>query len=145
MPSRTAGQPAANVEEVVRRYFAVVGDLTSTEDDLRPLLSADLTVIEHPNAVTPHGARRNLSTTLTGFRAGKDLLREQQFDIYEIFVVDDRAAVRAIWKGTIGVAAGPYCAGQHLVAQVAAFVTIRDGQIVHHESFDCYDPILPRQ
>lgn len=143
MHSGTADEPAADVEELVRRYFAVVADLASTADDLRPLLSADLRVVEHPNAVTPTGATRDLTDTIAGFHAGKSLLREQQFDIHEILAVDDRAAVRGTWKGTIRVAAGPYSSGQQLVAHVAAIVTTRDGQIIHHESFDCYEPITP--
>lgn len=49
----------------VRRYYATVGDLSSTEDDLRPLLSDQLQVTEHPNAVTPQGARRDLETSRT--------------------------------------------------------------------------------
>lgn len=130
----------ADVESVVRHYYSVVSDLTSTEDDLLPLLSESVTVIEHPNAITPAGAERGLDDTLAGFRAGKALLREQRFDVQEVIVSGDRAAVRATWAGTVGVDAGPYRAGLRLRAEVAALLTVQEGRIVRHETFDCYEP-----
>jgi ketosteroid isomerase-like protein len=130
----------SDTEEVVRRYYAVVSDLGSTEDELRALLSPDVRVVEHPNAVTPLGAVRDLQATLTGFRAGKSLLSEQDFEVREVLTAGERAAVRAAWRGTVGVDAGPYRAGLELVADVAALLTVRDGLVVDHETFDCYQP-----
>jgi ketosteroid isomerase-like protein len=130
----------SDTEEVVRRYYAVVSDLGSTEDELRALLSPDVRVVEHPNAVTPLGAVRDLQAILTGFRAGKSLLSEQDFEVREVLTAGERAAVRAAWRGTVGVDAGPYRAGLELMADVAALLTVRDGLVVDHETFDCYRP-----
>lgn len=127
-------------EDVVRRYFAIVSDLRSGEDDLRPLLATDVRVTEHPNLVTPAGAVRGLEQTLAGFAAGKRLLREQSFDVHEVLVDGERAAVRATWRGVVGIDAGPFTAGQELKAHVAALLTVRDGQVAEHETFDCYEP-----
>lgn len=129
-----------DVESVVRAYYAVVADLASGSDDLAALLAPDLRVAEHPNAITPAGAVRDVNATLAGFQAGKGLLREQAFDLHEVLVVRDRAAVRATWSGVVGVDAGPYVAGQELVAEIASFLTVRDGRVVDHETFDCYRP-----
>jgi ketosteroid isomerase-like protein len=134
------GRVRFDTESVVRQYYAVVSDLGSTEDGLRALLSPDLRVVEHPNAVTPRGAVRDLRTTLIGFRAGKSLLREQEFVVHEVLTAGERAAVRATWRGTVGVDAGPYKAGLELMADIAALLTIRDGLVVDHETFDCYPP-----
>lgn len=128
------------VAATVRRYYAVVADLASTESDLRAVVDPEAVVVEHPNAITPAGARRSLDETVQGFLAGKTLLAKQTFDIHELLVQGDRAAVRATWTGTIGVDRGPVSAGDRLVAQVAAFVTVRDGHVVAHETFDCYEP-----
>jgi ketosteroid isomerase-like protein len=131
---------STSVEAVVRRYFATVADLGSTEDDLRPLLDPAVRVVEHPNAVTPQGAVRDLDGTLAGFRAGKALLRAQVFDVHEVLTSGERGAVRATWEATVGADAGPFHAGQELVAHIAALLTVRDGRIVDHETFDCYEP-----
>ena len=131
---------STDTETVVRQYFATVADVGSTEDDLRSLLDPQLRVVEHPNAVTPFGAVRDVEGTITGFRAGKALLREQVFDVHEVLTSGERAAVRATWRGTIGIDAGPFRAGQELVARIAGLLTVRDGRIVEHETFDCYEP-----
>jgi ketosteroid isomerase-like protein len=136
----TIHTPESDVESVVRRYYALVSDLASTEEDLLPLLSESVIVIEHPNAITPTGAERGRAETLAGFRAGKTLLSEQGMDVAEVLTSGDRAAVRATWHGTVGVDAGPYKAGLRLRAHVAALLTVRDGQVVRHETFDCYEP-----
>jgi ketosteroid isomerase-like protein len=135
-----------DVEVAVRRYFATVADLDSTEEQLRTLLSPDLRVTEHPNLVTPKGATRGLEGTVAGFNAGKALLSRQVFDVHEVLVLGNRAAVRATWRGVIAVDAGPYRAGQELVAHVAAVVALENGLIVEHETYDCYEPItaIPR-
>jgi ketosteroid isomerase-like protein len=133
--------PENEVEDVVRRYYAVVSDLTSTDDDLRPLLDQNVRVVEHPNAITPGGAVRDLAATMAGFRTGKALLLDQSFDVHEVLTSGERAAVRATWRGTVGIDAGPYRAGLELVAYVAALLTVRDGVITDHETYDCYQPI----
>jgi ketosteroid isomerase-like protein len=131
---------STDIETVVRGYFSAVADLGSTEDDLRSMLDPQLRVVEHPNAVTPLGAVRDVEGTITGFRGGKALLREQVFDVHEVLTSGERAAVRATWRGTIGIDAGPFRAGQELVAHIAGLLTVRDGRIVEHETFDCYEP-----
>ena len=130
----------ADLEELVREYYRIVSDLASSDDDLRRVLAPDITVVEHPNALVPAGARRDLSETLAGFRRGKALLREQEFTVHDVIADGDRAAARVTWRGVIGAPAGPFVEGQVLVAHVAAMLTVRDGAIVTHETFDCYEP-----
>lgn len=136
----TSTSPTTDVEDVVRRYYDVVGDLTRSEEELAALLHPAAVVVEHPNPVTPAGARRGVAESLAGFRAGRTLLSEQAFDVHEVIVTGERAAVRARWEGTVGRDAGPFAAGDRLTAHVAAFLTVRDGQVLGHETFDCYEP-----
>jgi ketosteroid isomerase-like protein len=136
MTSRTA----VDVASTVRHYFATVADLHSTEADLLDLLDPGLRVDELPNRLVPDGAVRDRQGTVAGFRAGKALLREQVFDVHEVLVDGDRAAVRATWSGTVGADAGGFTAGTRLVAHIAAFLTVRGGRIVEHSTYDCYEP-----
>jgi ketosteroid isomerase-like protein len=131
---------ASVAEAVAHRYYRTVSELSSTEDQLRALLAPDVRVVEHPNALVPGGAVRDLDQTLAGFARGKALLREQSFDVLEIVSSGERVAVRATWRGVIGADAGPFHAGQQLTAHVAAWLTVRDGRVVEHETFDCYEP-----
>ncbi|MGY1740113.1 MULTISPECIES: nuclear transport factor 2 family protein [unclassified Blastococcus] len=128
------------VEDVVRRYYRVVGDLSAPEADLDALLAPAARVVEHPNAVTPRGAVRGRDEVLAAFRAGRGLLSAQEFVVDEVLVHGGRAAVRARWSATVGTGRGPFAAGDRLEAAVAAFLTVADGRIVEHETFDCYPP-----
>ncbi|MFC4786067.1 nuclear transport factor 2 family protein [Nocardioides sp. MAHUQ-72] len=136
----TSCDPSRDTETVVRRYFAVVGDLASTPADLESLLDPRARFVEHPNPIVPAGATRTVEETLAGFAAGKALLREQDFDLHEVLVVGERAAIRGTWRGTVGIDAGRFTAGTELVAEMAGLLTVRDGRVLEHETFDCYHP-----
>jgi ketosteroid isomerase-like protein len=126
---------------VVRHYFEVVADLGSTADDLLALVHPDVRITEHPNALTPSGAVRDRDATLAGFIAGKHLLAAQSIDVHEVLAQDERVAVRATWRGTVGIDTPTLPAGAQLVAHIAALLTVADGRIREHETYDCYEPL----
>lgn len=129
--------------DVVRRYFETVADLGSTLDALRDVLHPDVRITERPNAINPRGTVRDRDGAVAGFLAGKELLATQTIDILELVVSGDRVAVRATWRGTLGADAGALPAGAELVAHIAAWLTVADGRVVEHETFDCYEPPPP--
>ena len=126
---------------VVRRYYEIVGDLESTADDLTAVLHPDVQVHEYPNAMSPNGSVHDRDGAVAGFLAGKKILSAQSFDVHEAFSSGDRVAVRATWRGTLSQNVGSLPAGRELVAQVAALLTVKDGLIRRHETFDCYEPL----
>jgi ketosteroid isomerase-like protein len=126
---------------LVERYYAVVSDLDSTPEALAALLHPDLRVVEHPNALNPSGTVRDRDGVLTAFAAGKQLLSEQAFHVRELLADGNRVALRAGWRGRLAVDAGPLRAGSELTAHIASFVTVDDGLIREHETFDCYEPL----
>jgi ketosteroid isomerase-like protein len=119
-------------EDVVRRYFSIVGDLSSTSDDLRDILDPGAVFTELPNPISPKGHVRSVDDTVAGFEAGKARLTAQSIEIHEILVSGERAAVRSTWRGSIG--------ATEIVAHMGGFVTVRDGRIAAHETYDCYEP-----
>ena len=129
------------VEETVREYYRIVGDLHCTEDELARIVAPDAVFTEHPNPIAPRGAVRSVEQNLHGFRAGRALLSEQAIEVLEVLVSGDRAAVRATWSGTVGVDRGPFTAGTELTCVMAAFLTVRDNKIVVHDTYDCYPPL----
>jgi ketosteroid isomerase-like protein len=128
---------------VIRRYFEIVADLGSSRESLVELLHPDVRVIEHPNAINPCGAVRDREAIVAGFLAGKALLAAQSIDILELLVSENRAAVRATWRGTIGDGTDALASGAELVADIAGWLTVEDGRIREHETFDCYQPLPP--
>lgn len=106
------------------------------------MLHPDVHVTEHPNALSPAGVVLNREEITAALRSGRALLSEQTFTLHEVLAVGDRIAVRATWHGVVGVDRGPLREGTRLTAEVASFVSVRDGQIVGQETFDCYAPIV---
>jgi ketosteroid isomerase-like protein len=118
---------------VVERYYAAVADLSSSREALAELLAPDLRVIEHPNAIHPQGTVRNRDEALAAYEQGKAMLSRQSFELDELLASGDRVAVRATWRGTM-------VGGASLEAKIAAFLTVADGRIREHETYDCYAP-----
>ncbi len=128
-------------EATVRGYYRVVGDLSCTEEELREIVQPDAVFIEHPNPIVPRGAERSPEQMLAGFRAGRALLSDQQMEILDVIVDGDRAAVRATWRGVVGADRGPFTAGTELTCVMGGFVTVREGKVARHETYDCYPPL----
>jgi ketosteroid isomerase-like protein len=126
---------------VVHRYFEIVGDLESTADDLTAVLHPEVQIHEYPNAISPSGSVRDRDGAIAAFLARKEVLSAHSIDVHEAFGSGDRVAVRATWRGTLAQDMGPLPAGRDLVAQVAALLTVRDGLIRRHETFDCYESV----
>jgi ketosteroid isomerase-like protein len=126
---------------VVRQYFSVVADLGSSPDALLDVLDRAVRITEHPNAISPRGAVRDRDAAVAGFLAGKALMESQTFDVHEVLVSGDRVAVRATWRGTLGQGIDGLASGAELVAHIAAWLTVVDGRVLEHETFDCYEPL----
>jgi ketosteroid isomerase-like protein len=135
--------PVSDPGSTVKRYFEIVGDLGSSVDVLLAVLHPTVRITEHPNAITPRGAVRDRDAVVAGFLAGKRLLAAQTIEIHELLVSGTRVAVRSTWRGTIGAGTGSLPAGTELVAHCAGMLTVEDGSVREHETFDCYEPLLP--
>lgn len=107
---------------------------------LRPFLTEDVELIEHPNQLRPKGARMDLQAILEGSSRGASLLAWQRYDVRSTLTSEDRAAVQTAWHAEIALDLGPFRAGQQLRAQLAQFVTCREGRIARLETYDCYEP-----
>jgi ketosteroid isomerase-like protein len=125
---------ADDARSTVERYYATVADLRSSPEALRALLHPELRVVEHPNAIHPQGTVRDRDAVVAAYEQGKGMLSEQSFELEEVVASGDRVAVRALWRGTLA-------AGARLEARIAAFLTVDDGRIREHETYDCYSPI----
>jgi ketosteroid isomerase-like protein len=118
---------------VVERYYAAVANRSGSRESLAELLAPGLRVIEHPNAIHPEGTVRDRDEVLAAYEQGKAMLSRQSFELDELLASRDRVAVRATWRGTMA-------SGATLEAKIAAFITVADGRVREHETYDCYAP-----
>lgn len=109
-------------------------------DELKGLLTDDVTFTEYPNLIKPAGATTGLSSILAASRAGARLLSTQLYDVHHAVASGNTAILRLTWSGTVRDAAGPFAAGQRLTAHIAQFMTVRNGRVAAIASYDCYEP-----
>jgi ketosteroid isomerase-like protein len=136
----TASEPDPSPASVASRYLAVTGDRDSPVEALADLIDPTAEFVEHPNRLVPHGRRRDRAATLEAFAAGKALLARQELTVHELVSSGERVVARLSWRGTLAIDAGPLSAGTVLAAEIAQFITVRDGRIARVETFDCYEP-----
>jgi ketosteroid isomerase-like protein len=93
--------------------------------------------------MAPHGRTHGRDGMLAGFLAGKELLADQRIEVHGVLVDGDRVAVQSTWTGVVAHDAGALVAGTQLTAHMAGFFTVRDGLVLRHETYDCYEPLGP--
>ncbi len=125
-------------QTMLRFYDALAAGAAG--EDLRHHLAPDVVVTEHPNAIAPAGAVRDLEEMLDASVRGAGLLAWQRYDVREIEAHGDRVIARLDWSGEVAREAGPFAAGQVLRARVAQFARVADGRIRELETYDCYEP-----
>jgi ketosteroid isomerase-like protein len=123
---------------IIERYLALITDPTADPADLSDMLDPEMRFIEHPNLFSPRGSERDPAQMIASLEQGRQLLRDQRFDVVDHLVAEDEVVTRVIWTGTLAVAAPPFAAGARLRADSSMHFTIRDGRIARQENYDCF-------
>ena len=117
---------------IIDDLFAAVAEFDA--DKLAALLDADARFSEMPNLINPQGSERDRDAALAGLAKGREMLAEQSYDVHERVVDGNTIAARVTWRGTLKT-------GQKLTAHIATFTRVRDGKILRHATYDCYEPL----
>lgn len=128
----------ANVDAVTRYLRAI--EEGATGEALGRFLHDDVVQEEMPNRLNPRGQRRGKAGMLAGAEKGREILREQRYDVKGVVAQGDRVAVEFEWSGTLAVALGAMPEGFVMRGRFAAFFELRDGLIVAQRSYDCFEP-----
>ena len=100
----------------------------------------DVTTTEYPNRISSNGRTSDRSAMIAASTRGASLLSSQRYELVEAFELGDTAVVRLTWTGVVAADAGPFTAGQTLVAHIAQVVRTRDGKVASIATYDCYEP-----
>lgn len=125
--------------DLVRAFYTAI-EAGRNGEQLAAFLAADARTVERPNVLVPGGRVSDRATMLANSTAGAGLLASQTYDVRSLTEVDGTVAARLTWTGVIAHDAGPFTAGQTLVAHIAQFVRVRNGLIEEIETYDCYEP-----
>jgi ketosteroid isomerase-like protein len=126
--------------DLVEHYLALIADPTADLETVGELLDPAMLFVERPNLFSPRGTERDPAQMLAALARGRELVRDQRFDVVDHLVAGDDVATRVVWTGTLAIDAPPFAAGSKLRADSSVYFTVRDGRIVRQENYDCFHP-----
>lgn len=73
--------------------------------------------VEHPNRLKPKGDRRSPAKMAEDLGRGKQILREEHYEVVETTATGDRVALQVKWTGVVAVAVGALQPGDAMVCE----------------------------
>lgn len=122
--------------EIVTAYLRAIE--THQTDEVARYLHPEVELTEHPNRVSPAGRRADLAGMRAASERGARLMASERYDIRQMTIEGDRAAVQLVWSGTLAVAAGPLPAGHVMRAEICSIIELKDGKVWRQEQYDCF-------
>jgi ketosteroid isomerase-like protein len=122
--------------EIVTAYLRAIE--THQLDEVARYLHPEVELTEHPNRVSPAGRRADLAGMRAAGERGARFMANERYEIRQMIIEGDRAAVQIAWSGTLAVAAGPLPAGHVMRAQICSIVELKDGKVWRQEQYDCF-------
>ncbi|HZJ66680.1 MAG TPA: nuclear transport factor 2 family protein [Kofleriaceae bacterium] len=121
--------------EIVTAYIRAIEAMS---DEAERYMHPDIENVEHPNKLLPAGRRYDLAALREAGARGRAVMASQRYEIRQMIVDGDRAAVQFSWSGTLSVPYGPLPAGHVMDAEICSIIELRDGKVWRQEQYDCY-------
>jgi predicted ester cyclase len=121
--------------EIVTAYIRAIEAMS---DEAEQYMHPGIENVEHPNKLFPAGKRYDLAALREAAARGKAVMASQRYEIRQMLVEGDRAAVLIAWSGTLSVAYGPLPVGHVMRAEICSIIELRDGKVWRQEQYDCY-------
>jgi predicted ester cyclase len=120
--------------EIVTAYIRAI----EAHEDATRYLHPDVENVEHPNRLSPSGRRYNLAEMRAAAERGRAAMASERYEIRQMIVDGDLAAVQIAWSGTLAVAAGLLPAGHVMRAEICSIIELKDGKVWRQEQYDCF-------
>ena len=117
--------------DTITAYFAAIA--TNDPHAAQPFLHDDVKLVEHPNVLNPKGKTYDRTAMREAGERGAKLMASQSYDIREMIIDGERAAVTTVWTGTLR-------DGRTMRAQFCTILELRDGKVWRQEQYDCFEP-----
>ena len=128
-----------NNEKIVEAFLKAL-ETRESFDELEKFYHPDIEHTEYPNAIRKSTGVGKLSNLKAASERGKKALLKEEYEIKNIFSVNNTVIVEAIWKGTLAVPIGTIKAGEVMTAHFAQFFEFKDEKIYRQRNYDCFDP-----
>jgi hypothetical protein len=71
---------------------------------------------------------------------GKQLLREQRYEVISAVSDGDCVALQVLWTGVLAVPVATLGPGDAMRCQSAIFLRFQDDRVVEQSNYDCFEP-----
>jgi ketosteroid isomerase-like protein len=122
--------------EIVTAYLRAIE--AHELDEVAGYLHPDVVNVEHPNKLSPTGRRYDLAEIRAAGERGAAVMASERYEVRQMIVEGNRAAVQIDWSGTLAIAAGALPAGHVMRAQICSIIELRDGKVWRQEQYDCF-------
>jgi len=95
--------------------------------------------VEHPNRLKTNGDRRAVATMVAALARGKQILREEHYEVLEATASGDRVALQVRWTGVLAVPVGALKPGDTMVCHSGIFLRFHGDRIVEQHNYDCFE------
>jgi hypothetical protein len=108
-------------------------------DKLSEFYHPDVIQIEYPNWITKKIKIRTLQDLKNASEQGRQVLKEEHYDIVNSYVCDKTVILEIIWKATSAIEIGEMPAGSTMKAFFTQFFEFKDGKIFRQRNYDCFE------
>jgi ketosteroid isomerase-like protein len=115
--------------EIVTAYIQAI-EAHDTER-VATFLHPEVENLEHPNKIVPAGRRYDRDAMRAAGERGKAVMASERYEIRQMIVEGDRAAVLIRWSGTVH-------DGPTMRAEICSIIELRDGKVWRQEQYDCF-------
>ncbi|SHI39616.1 SnoaL-like domain-containing protein [Hymenobacter daecheongensis DSM 21074] len=127
---------------VINSYLALSAALEINPAAYATVFHPDIEQIEYPNLLTRTTQHRGFEDILSNIRAGREILHNPQFEQTKMHAgTDDCVVLETRWHATIMNDFGLLVRGGQVSAQFCMIFEFKDGLILRHRTYRCYDPI----
>jgi predicted ester cyclase len=125
--------------ETLRRYLSALEGF-APRAELESFFTPDAVQQEYPNRLFAEGRKNDLSTMMSAYDKGAELLSSQKYVLRNTVAEGDQVAAEIEWTGTLRTGFGSLAAGATLRASLGMFFTFVGSRIASIKNYDCYYP-----
>lgn len=125
--------------ETVKRFFALCETFSLLESDFKLILHPEIEQTEFPNLLTSSVVVSNFESLMQRIPNGKRLLKEQKYDIQQVYESGDTLIAEVIWTAVVGADVAAFKMGQQLKAYFCCVFEFKDGKIYRQRNYDCFE------
>lgn len=117
---------------VCHRWIELYGDGTADtygSERFLELYAPDCEWFEMPTPMHPGGRQGGPAAIRAAVAENAGFLRDRRVELHDVIADGNRAAMRYTWSALVAADGLPVAAGERVVAEVAAFVQVRNGRI----------------